>query len=146
MEPPAEALLVRGPAKFITQGRGFRLEWDTGAFGLESFGSGRQGGELTPEDFYALFLAFFNRRSIALHATSPAYPRYRSHLRPRSRAGKLALAAFGLFFALAEPPAVYLIANRIEPRILEMPFLYAYLLLLYLAMIGVLIWAAKRGL
>jgi hypothetical protein len=58
----------------------------------------------------------------------------------------LALAAFMALFALAEPPAVYLIANRIEPRILELPFLYVYLLALYWGMIGVLIWAAKRGL
>ncbi len=80
--------------------------------------------------------------------TQPAgsYRSYRSHLWPRSRASRSALVGFLALFALAEPPAVYLIANRIEPRILEMPFLYVYLLVLYLAMIGVLIWAAKRGL
>ncbi|GIW51991.1 MAG: hypothetical protein KatS3mg081_1346 [Gemmatimonadales bacterium] len=75
-----------------------------------------------------------------------SYTRYRSHLWPRSRAGKVAATSFIALLALAEPPAVYLIANRIEPRVLEMPFLYVYLLVVYCAMIGVLIWAAKRGL
>ncbi len=77
---------------------------------------------------------------------SESYPRYRPHVWPRSRAGRLALASFLGLLALAEPPAVYVIANRIEPRILEMPFLYVYLLVLYLAMAGVLVWAGKRGL
>jgi len=43
--------------------------------------------------------------------------------------------------ALAQWPALAL-ANRIEPRIFGMPFLYAWLLLLYLAAIALLIRAA----
>lgn len=72
-------------------------------------------------------------------------PRYPSHWRPRSRAGWIALLSFFFLLALAEPPAVYLVANRIEPWVLGMPFLYVYLLALYLALIAVLIWAAWRG-
>ena len=48
--------------------------------------------------------------------------------------------------ALAEPPLVYSLGNRIEPWILGLPFLYAYLLGIYLALIGVLIWVWRRRL
>jgi hypothetical protein len=47
---------------------------------------------------------------------------------------------------LAEPPLVTSWANRVEPWILGMPFLYAYLLFVYLALIGVLLWSQRRGL
>ncbi len=55
----------------------------------------------------------------------------------------------GLFlslFALTQPPFVYMLANRVEPWVLGLPFLYAYLLVIYFALIGVLIWAKRRGL
>ncbi len=35
--------------------------------------------------------------------------------------------------------------DRIYPTILGMPFLYAVLLFVYVALIGVLIWALRRG-
>lgn len=91
-------------------------------------------------------LRFTAEGTAVLAKTSESSPRYRPHIWPRSRAGRLALASFSGLLALAEPPAVYVIANRVEPRILEMPFLYLYLLVLYLAMTGVLVWVAKRGL
>ena len=69
---------------------------------------------------------------------------YRSHLIPRTREGRRAAVAFVAFFLLAQPPVV-LVANRIEPRILGLPFLYVWLLLAYTAMIGVLVWAWRRG-
>lgn len=69
----------------------------------------------------------------------------RSHWWPRTRDGRRATIAFLLLFLLAQPPAVYLLANRIEPRILGMPFLYVYLLVLYCALIGTLLWARLRG-
>lgn len=49
-------------------------------------------------------------------------------------------------FALTQPPFVYTLANRVEPWVLGLPFLYAYLLVIYFALIGVLIWARRRGL
>jgi len=52
---------------------------------------------------------------------------------------------FLLLFALAEPPLVNLLGNRTDPWILGVPFLYAYLLLIYFALIGVLVWVMKRG-
>ena len=70
----------------------------------------------------------------------------RSHYRPRSRDGRIAVIAFLGLLALAQPPIVHQFANRVEPWILGVPFLYAYLLAVYVAMIGVLLWVQRRGL
>ena len=70
----------------------------------------------------------------------------RSHLVPRTRAGWVGLIAFVALMALAQPPIVHGIANRIEPRILGLPFLYAWLLAVYTLLIGVLVWIWRRGL
>ncbi len=66
--------------------------------------------------------------------------------RAKGRDRRVALTLFLALLALAEPPAVYLWANRIEPWVLGMPFLFAYLLGVYLAMVGVLVWSMKRRL
>jgi hypothetical protein len=79
------------------------------------------------------------------HATEDA-PSYRSHYLPRTHAGRMATIAFFLLLAFAEPPLVFILANRIEPRLLGMPFLYVYLLAVYTALIVVLVWARRRGL
>lgn len=72
------------------------------------------------------------------------YPRYRSHFMPRSTAGRWATGAFLALMLLAEPPIVFVAANRIRPWLLGLPFLYVYLLFVYAALIGVLIVAARR--
>ncbi len=77
--------------------------------------------------------------------TRGEYPRYRSHYLPRTRDGWICVLAFLGLFALTQPPFVHGVANRIAPWLLGLPFLYAYLLLLYVALIGVLIWAQRRG-
>lgn len=74
------------------------------------------------------------------------YPNYPSHFRPRTRAGRIATAAFLGLLLLAQPPVVYLVANRTAPWVFGMPFLYAYLLVVYIALIGVLLWTHRRGL
>ena len=74
-----------------------------------------------------------------------SYPNFRSHFLPRSRQGWIAVTSFLGLFILTQPPLVYLVANRIEPWIFGFPFLYTYLLILYVAMIGVLIWAQRQG-
>ena len=75
-----------------------------------------------------------------------SYPKYRSHYRPRTASGRIAVVLFLALLALAEPPFVTSWANRVEPWILGMPFLYAYLLIIYTALIAVLLWAQRRGL
>jgi hypothetical protein len=69
-----------------------------------------------------------------------------SHFIPRSRDGWIALIAFVALMALAQPPIVFRVANRITPWVLGMPFLYAWLLGVYVALIGVLLWVQRRGL
>ena len=68
----------------------------------------------------------------------------RSHFFPRTRSGWIATIAFLLAMALAQPPIVHGLMNRIEPWIFGMPFLFAYLLGVYCLMIAVLIWALRR--
>jgi hypothetical protein len=80
-----------------------------------------------------------------LHVTGDA-PSYRSHYLPRTRGGRVAAITFIALFLLAEPPLVFLLANRIEPMLLGMPFLYVYLLVIYAALIAVLVLARRRGL
>lgn len=86
------------------------------------------------------------RQGAGSHGGASDYPRYPSHYRPRTRAGWIALIAFLVLLAFTQPPLVYLLANRVRPWLLGLPFLYTYLLALYVALIGVLIWAYRRGL
>jgi len=76
---------------------------------------------------------------------SPSYPSYRSHLLPRTRDGRVAVALFLALLALAEPPVVHSLVNRVEPWVAGLPFLYAWLLVVYVLMIGVLLWVLRRG-
>ena len=46
--------------------------------------------------------------------------------------------------ALSQPPVVHGLANRVEPWVFGMPFLFVYLLGVYVSMIAVLIWTMKR--
>lgn len=69
----------------------------------------------------------------------------RSHFLPRTRNGWTAMIAFLVAMALAQPPIVHGLVNRVEPWILGMPFLFAYLLGAYLVGIAVLIWALRRN-
>jgi len=46
--------------------------------------------------------------------------------------------------ALSQPPLVHGLANRIEPWVFGMPFLFTYLLTVYTVTIAVLIWTMKR--
>lgn len=69
----------------------------------------------------------------------------RSHLLPRTRDGRIAAAAFVVLLALAMPPVTHTLLNRTEPWIFGMPFLFVVLLVIYCALIGVLLWAYRRG-
>ena len=69
----------------------------------------------------------------------------RSHLVPRTRDGKVATLAFLALFVLAMPPMTHTVLNRIEPTLFGLPFFYVSLFVIYTALIGVLVWALKRG-
>lgn len=71
---------------------------------------------------------------------------YRSHLLPRTGRGWVAVVSFLVLFALVEPPFVFSFANRIEPWVFGLPFLYAYLLVIYMGLIAVLLWAMGQRL
>ena len=73
------------------------------------------------------------------------YPKYRSHLIPRTRDGWIAVVAFLLLLGVAMPPVTHTLLDRVEPVILGMPFLYAVLTVVYFALIGVLVWTYRRG-
>ena len=48
--------------------------------------------------------------------------------------------------ALAQPPLVFWVDTRFGASwVLGMPFLYVYLGAVYFALIGVLLWALRRG-
>ncbi len=72
--------------------------------------------------------------------------RFRSHYMPRTGPGRLAVALFLGLFAFTQPPLVFWIANRVEPWVAGVPFLYGYLLIVYVLLIAVLLWARRRGL
>jgi hypothetical protein len=72
-------------------------------------------------------------------------PRYRSHFLPRTRDGWIATVAFLLVFALCMPPVTHSVLNRVEPWILGTPFLYASLFFIYVGLLGVLLWALRKG-
>jgi hypothetical protein len=57
----------------------------------------------------------------------------------------MATVAFLLLFALCSPPVTHTVLNRVEPWILGTPFLYATLLFVYVALVGVLLWALRKG-
>ncbi len=72
-------------------------------------------------------------------------PQYRSHYLPRTRDGWIATVAFLLVFALCMPPVTHTLFNQVEPWVAGFPFLYAALFLVYCALIGILLWALRRG-
>ncbi len=72
-------------------------------------------------------------------------PRRPSRFLPRTRDGWIATVAFGAVFLLAMPPVSHTLLNRIEPSVFGVPFLYLALFGVYVALIGVLIWAYRRG-
>lgn len=73
------------------------------------------------------------------------YREFRSHLCPRTRAGRGVVLAYVLFLAFAEWPFLPL-ANRMDPTVLGFPFLFLYLTVIYAVKIGTLIYAARRQL
>ena len=78
---------------------------------------------------------------MSLGRCTPEVPlSFRSHYLPRSRTGWIAVLAFLGLMALVQPPT-----RCGAGWVLGMPFLYVYLGAVYFALIGVLLWAVRRG-
>jgi uncharacterized membrane protein len=71
---------------------------------------------------------------------------FRTHYLPRTRPGWVAWALFWILIALAQPPVVTGWPNTIEPRFFDLPFLYVYVSLVYVALVVLLVWSRIRGL
>lgn len=69
------------------------------------------------------------------------YRRFRNHLIPRTGLGRRLASLFLGLFLLTQWPALPLV-NRIEPTVLGFPFLFVYLLVVYVALIVTLVTAA----
>ena len=65
-----------------------------------------------------------------------------SHYRPRSRRGWLFIGCFAALFAFTQWPFLAW-ANRIEPLVFGLPFLYVYLSVIY-ALTLVALWLLWR--
>lgn len=72
-------------------------------------------------------------------------PPRRFRFLPRTRDGRIAAGAFLAIFLLAMPPVTHTLLNRVEPSAFGIPFLYLALFAVYVSLIGVLIWAYRRG-
>ena len=72
-------------------------------------------------------------------------PSRRFRFLPRTRDGRIAAGAFLAVFLLAMPPVTHTVLNRVEPSLVGMPFLYLALFAVYVSLIGVLVWAYRRG-
>ncbi len=71
---------------------------------------------------------------------------FHSHYLPRSRSGRIAVLTFLGLMALVQPPIVFWVDTHFgSVWVLGMPFLYIYLGAVYFALIGVLLWAARRA-
>jgi len=68
----------------------------------------------------------------------------RSHYVPRTRSGWIATLLLLACMALSQPPVVHGLANRVEPWVFGMPFLFVYLLCVYAVTIAALIWTLSR--
>jgi hypothetical protein len=68
-----------------------------------------------------------------------------SHFVPRTRDGWIATTSFVVLFLLAMPPVTHSVLNRVDPTLGGFPFFFMALLAVYCALVGVLVWALRRG-
>jgi|TARA_Y100000817_G_scaffold86091_1_gene66847 uncharacterized membrane protein len=68
-----------------------------------------------------------------------------SHLIPRSAEGRIATLAFLVVFLLAMPPFTHEVLDRPDTWIMGAPLFFVILFVVYSALIGVLVWALRKG-
>lgn len=69
----------------------------------------------------------------------------KSHFRPRTREGWTATVAFVVLFLLAMPPLTHAVWDRPGSWIAGWPAFFVVLFLIYCALVGVLVWALRKG-
>lgn len=74
-----------------------------------------------------------------------AHQRPKSHLVPRTAEGKIVTLAWIALFLLAMPPFTHRVLDRPETWVAGVPLFFLALFLIYGALIGVLMWALRRG-
>ena len=74
-----------------------------------------------------------------------SYERPTSHFVPRTREGWIATIAFLAIFLLAMPPVSHAVLDRPDVWVGGVPVFFAGLLVIYTALIGVLVWALRKG-
>jgi len=77
--------------------------------------------------------------------SSPGPPLPPSHLHPRTRDGWIATIVWLVLFVAAMPPVTHVLLDRPDVWVAGVPLLFAGLLGIYVALIGVLAWAYRRG-
>ena len=70
----------------------------------------------------------------------------RSHFVPRTAEGRTAIVAFVVLFLLCMPPVTHVVLDRPGTWVGGVPFFFAALFVVYTGLIGVLVWAWRRGL
>lgn len=68
----------------------------------------------------------------------------KSHLRPRTRDGRIAVVAFVALFLLSMPPFTHVLWDRPDQWIGGWPSFFVVLFLIYSAAIGVLVWTLRK--
>ncbi len=69
----------------------------------------------------------------------------RSHFVPRTTEGRTAVGAFVVLFLLSMPPVTHSVLDRPDVWIGGVPVFFAALFVVYTALIGVLLWAWRKG-
>lgn len=74
------------------------------------------------------------------------HQRPKSHFVPRTREGRVVAGTYLLLFICMMPPVTHRVLDRPDAWIGGVPFFFASLLFLYCLIIGVVVWAYRRGL
>jgi hypothetical protein len=73
-----------------------------------------------------------------------SHQRPTSHFVPRTREGWITTIAFAGIFLLAMPPVSHALLDRPQVWVVGVPFLFISLFVVYVLLIGVLVWALRK--
>ncbi|MEM7415235.1 MAG: hypothetical protein AAF389_07050 [Gemmatimonadota bacterium] len=72
--------------------------------------------------------------------------RFRSHWLPRTTSGRLAVVLYVGLFALCMPPVTHVLWDQSDRWVGGVPVFFVALFVVYTLLIGVLVWAWRKGL